>query len=176
MPKYVVNAGGDQYFPPDSSKFYFGDLKGPKFLRYVPNADHSLRGSDAQDSILAFYQSVLTKATMPRFSWEMAADGSIRVQAKDKPAEVHLWQATNPKARDFRLVAIGQAYKKARLDGNGDGIYVAKVAKPESGWTAFFVELTYDSGMKVPYKFTTQVGIVPDVLPHKIEESRKPGK
>jgi PhoPQ-activated pathogenicity-related protein len=55
MPKYVVNAGGDQYFAPDSSKFYFGDLTGPKFLRYVPNADHSLRGSDAQDSILAFY-------------------------------------------------------------------------------------------------------------------------
>ena len=47
MPKYVVNAGGDQYFPPDSSKFYFDDLVGPKYLRYVPNADHSLRGSDA---------------------------------------------------------------------------------------------------------------------------------
>ena len=106
----------------------------------------------------------------------MAADGSIRVQAKDKPAEVNLWQATNPKARDFRLVTIGQAYKKSRLDGNENGLYVAKVAKPETGWTAFFVELTYDSGVKVPFKFTTQVSIVPDVLPHKIEESRKPGK
>jgi len=38
------------------------------------------------------------------------------------------------------------------------------------------VELTYDSGVKAPFKFTTQVAIVPDVLPHKIEESRKPGK
>ena len=28
MPKFVVNASGDQYFPPDSSKFYFGDLPG----------------------------------------------------------------------------------------------------------------------------------------------------
>src|SRR5437764_15260124 len=85
MPKYVVNAGGDQYFPPDSSKFYYDDLPGPKFLRYVPNADHSLRGSDAQDSILAFYHSILTNAAMPKFSWKMAADGSIRVQTKDKP-------------------------------------------------------------------------------------------
>ncbi len=176
MPKFVVNAGGDQYFPPDSSKFYFDDLQGPKFLRYVPNADHSLRGSDASDSILAFYQSVLTKAAAPRFSWEMADDGSIRVQAKDKPAEVNLWQATNPKARDFRLVTIGQAYKKSRLDATENGTYDARVAKPESGWTAFFVELTYKSGVKVPFKFTTQVGIVPDVLPYKIEESRQPGK
>ena len=176
MPKFVVNAGGDQYFPPDSSKFYFGDLQGTKYLRYVPNADHSLRGSDAQDSILAFYQAVLTKAALPKFTWEMAADGSIRVRADDKPAEVNLWQATNPKARDFRLVTIGPAYKKTRLEGTGDGAYVAKVPKPETGWTAFFVELVFDSGAKAPFKFTTQVSIVPDVLPHKIDELRKPRK
>lgn len=176
MPKYVVNAGGDQYFPPDSSKFYFGDLVGPKYLRYVPNADHSLRGSDAQESILAFYHAVLNKAAMPKFSWEMAADGSIRVKAEDKPAEVNLWQATNPKARDFRLEAIGPAYKKSRLEPVEGGVYVARVPKPEAGWTAFFVELVFDSGGKVPFKFTSQVSIVPDVLPHKIEEAAKPGK
>jgi PhoPQ-activated pathogenicity-related protein len=176
MPKFIVNAGGDQYFPPDSSKFYFGDLQGPKYLRYVPNADHSLRGSDAADSILAFYQAFLAKEEMPKFSWELAADGSIRVKAEDKPTEVNLWQATNPKARDFRLVTIGTAYKKSRLEPVEDDRYVAKVAKPETGWTAVFVELVFDRGGKVPFKFTTQVSIVPDVLPHRIEESRKPAK
>ena len=50
------------------------------------------------------------------------------------------------------------------------------MAKPETGWTAFFVELVFDSGGKVPFKFTTQVSIVPDVLPHKIEEATKPAK
>jgi PhoPQ-activated pathogenicity-related protein len=173
MPKYVVNAAGDQYFPPDSSKFYFGDLVGPKYLRYVANADHSLRGSDASESILAFYHAVLNKTPMPKFSWEMAADGSIRVKTEDKPREVTLWQATNPKARDFRLEAIGAAYKKSRLDPADGGTYVARVPKPEAGWTALFVELTYDSGGAVPFKFTTQVSIVPDVLPHTIEEAEK---
>jgi PhoPQ-activated pathogenicity-related protein len=173
MPKFVVNASGDQYFPPDSSKFYFGELPGPKYLRYVPNANHSLRGSDAMDSILAFFNAILTKTAIPKFTWEMAKDGSIRVKTEDKPIEVNLWQATNPKARDFRLEAIGPAYKKSRLDPAETGLYVAKVAKPESGWTAFFVELTFDSGLKVPFKFSTQVSIVPDVLPHKIEEASK---
>jgi PhoPQ-activated pathogenicity-related protein len=176
MPKYVVNAGGDQYFPPDSSKFYFGDLVGPKYLRYVPNADHSLRGSDAAESILAFYHAILNKTAMPTFSWDMAADGSIRVKTDDKPREVNLWQATNPKARDFRLVTIGPAYKKSRLDPVEGGVYVAKVPKPESGWTAFFVELVYDGPDKAPFKFTTQVSIVPDVLPHKIEDAPKQSK
>jgi PhoPQ-activated pathogenicity-related protein len=173
MPKFIVNSSGDQYFPPDSSKFYFDDLPGVKYLRYVPNTNHSLKGSDARQSILAFYQAILKNAALPQFSWKVQSDGSMRVETKDKPLEVNLWQATNPKARDFRLEAIGAAYKKSSLDSSADGAYVAKVDTPPQGWTAFFVELVFDSGEKTPYKFTTQVHIVPDVLPHKFEEFRK---
>lgn len=173
MPKFIVNAGGDQYFPPDSSKFYFDDLPGTKYLRYVPNADHSLKDSDASDSILAFYHAILTKAPLPKFTWKMESDGAIRVQTETKPKEVNVWQATNPKARDFRLMTIGKAYKKTTLEPVTEGTYVARVPKPESGWTAFFVELVYDNGTPTPYKFTTQVGIAPDVLPHTIEEFKK---
>jgi PhoPQ-activated pathogenicity-related protein len=173
MPKYVVNSAGDQYFTPDSSKFYFDDLRGPKYLRYVPNTNHSLAGSDVADSILAFYRAVLKGSSLPKFSWKMQADGSIRVQTETRPREVNLWQATNPKARDFRLVSIGKAYKKSALKGEGKGVYVARVKKPAKGWTAFFVELVFDSGEKPPSKFTTQVSIVPDRLPHSFEEFRK---
>ena len=173
LPKFVVNASGDQYFPPDSSKFYFGDLKGVKYLRYVPNTNHSLGGSDAGESILAFYQAILKGSSLPKFSWKMEKDGSIHVQTEDKPSEVTLWQATNPKARDFRLESIGRAYKQSALKPAGKGLYVARVEKPPQGWTAFFVELVFDSGEKIPYKFSTQVSIVPDELPHRIEEDRK---
>jgi PhoPQ-activated pathogenicity-related protein len=173
MPKFVVNSSGDQYFPPDSAKFYFHDLQGVKYLRYVPNTNHSLSGSDAADSILAFYQAVLNGKALPQFAWQVQADGSIRVQTKDRPREVNLWQATNPKARDFRLAEIGPAYRKSRLEAEGDGVYVARVKAPPTGWTAFFAELIYDSGEKVPYTFTTQVHIVPDVLPHSFDEFRR---
>jgi PhoPQ-activated pathogenicity-related protein len=173
MPKFIVNSAGDQYFPPDSSKFYFNDLQGVKYLRYVPNTNHSLADSDAGESMLAFYHAILKGATLPQFSWKVQDDGSIRVQTKDKPREVNLWQATNPKARDFRLLSIGKAYEKSPLESAGEGVYVAKVKQPKEGWTAFFVELVFDSGEKVPYKFTTQVHIVPDTLPHSIEEFRK---
>jgi PhoPQ-activated pathogenicity-related protein len=37
LPKFLVNAAGDQFFLPDSSQFYFDDLRGEKQLRYVPN-------------------------------------------------------------------------------------------------------------------------------------------
>jgi PhoPQ-activated pathogenicity-related protein len=172
LPKFIVNASGDQYFPPDSSKFYFDDLIGPKYLRYVANANHSQAGSYAADSILAFYRAVLRGSSLPRFSWKLQGDGSIRVHAETKPQEVNLWQATNPKARDFRLESIGPAYKKSALASAGGGVYVAKVDKPLAGWTAFFVELVFESGDDVHYKFTTQVHVVPDVLPHSFDEFR----
>jgi PhoPQ-activated pathogenicity-related protein len=174
LPKYVVNAAGDQFFTPDSSKFYWDDLKGSKYLRYVPNGDHSLRGTDAGDSILAFYRAVVGAKPLPKFTWTMGTDGSIGVKSETKPKEVNLWQATNPKARDFRLMTIGKAYTSSRLEPDGNGVYVGRVPKPESGWTAFFVELVFDSGdEKAPHKFTTQVQVVPDVLPHSFEEFRK---
>jgi PhoPQ-activated pathogenicity-related protein len=170
LPKFIVNASGDQYFPPDSSRFYFDDLKGPKYLRYVPNADHSLKGTDASESILAFYQAVLAGSALPRFSWKAQADGSLRIRTNHRPSEVCLWQATNPKARDFRLESIGPVYKKTPLKPQEEGVYTANVERPGEGWTAYFVELTFPGPAKAPLKFTTPVQIVPDILPHRIEE------
>jgi PhoPQ-activated pathogenicity-related protein len=167
LPKYLVNATGDQFFLPDSSQFYFADLPGEKHLRYVPNADHSLKDSDALQSILAFYRAFLGGTPRPSFSWQLAPDGSIHVATKDKPQKVSLWQGTAAKSRDFRLETIGPVFKSSPLVDQGGGNYVAKVSPPAKGWTAFFVELTYDSGGPEPYKFTTSVYIVPDVLPHK---------
>jgi PhoPQ-activated pathogenicity-related protein len=165
MPKFVVNAAGDQYFPPDSSQFYFGDLPGEKYLRYVPNADHSLRDSDAQESIIAFYQSVLAGTPRPQYSWTFDSDGSIHVTSETRPKAVTLWQANNPKARDFRLLSIGKAYQAQSLSDQGTKTFVAKIDPPAAGWTAFFVELTYDIGQSFPLKLTTAVRILPDTLP-----------
>ena len=88
-----------------------------------------------------------------------------RVQSASKPTEVRLWQATNPKARDFRLDIIGKAYTSTVLQDQGGGVFVGKVDKPAQGWTAYFVEMTYPSPGKNPFKFTTGVRVAPEVLP-----------
>lgn len=166
MPKFLINSAGDQFFLPDSSQFYFDDLKGEKYLRYVPNTDHSLRNSDARQSLIAFYDAFLRNQPRPKFSWRFEKDGSIRVKTNDKPAEVKLWQATNPNARDFRLLTIGPAYQSTVLNEEGAAGYIAKITKPAKGWTAYFVELTFPSGGKYPFKFTTPVRVEPDALPY----------
>lgn len=166
MPKFIINATGDQFFLPDSWQFYYNDLPGVKYLRYVPNAEHSLRGSDAWMTLLACYNAILTGAELPQFNWEIEKDGTIRVETKSKPTEVKLWQATNPGARDFRLTSIGPRWTSSTLTAEGNGVYRAKVAPPKRGWTAYMVELTFPSGLLMaPYKFTTGVKVIPDVLP-----------
>jgi PhoPQ-activated pathogenicity-related protein len=165
MPKFIVNASGDQFFCPDSSQFYYDDLTGEKYLRYVPNADHSLKGSDALESIIAFYWTVLKETPRPKYSWTFEKDGSIRVSTPDKPKEVVLWQANNPNARDFRVEKIGRAYTRSVLREQGDGVYVGKIETPAKGWTASFVELTFDVGAPTPLKLTTAVRVLPERLP-----------
>jgi PhoPQ-activated pathogenicity-related protein len=165
MPKFVLNASGDQFFPPDLSRHYFDELQGEKYLRYVPNADHGLDGSDALESLVAFYSLVLAGKEGPNFSWERTAENAFRIKTVDKPQKVTLWKATNPEARDFRIESLGPQYESQVLVDQGEGTYVAEVAVPEDGWTAFFAELTYDVGAPTRLKVTTNVGIVPDVFP-----------
>src|ERR1035441_3853331 len=175
MPKFIINASGDQFFLPDSSQFYFKDLPGVKYLRYMPNADHSLKGSDAFETLSACYAAVLNHSPLPQFCWTLEQDGSIRVTTKDPPSSVNLWQATNPDARDFRLETLGAKWQSATLTDQGGGVYVGKVNAPPKGWTAFFVELTFASGSQSPpFKFTTHVRVVPDVLPYKFVPKGRP--
>jgi PhoPQ-activated pathogenicity-related protein len=165
IPKYIINAAGDQYFLPDSSRFYFDELKGEKYLRYVENTDHSLKNSDAREGLIAFYDAFLKNKPRPKFFWKFEDNGAIKVTTVTKPKEVKLWQATNPEKRDFRLMSIGPAYKSTVLTEQKDGVYIGKAEKPATGYTAYFIELTFPTGTKYAEKFTTAVRVNPDTLP-----------
>ncbi len=166
MPKFIINASGDQYFLSDSSQFYFDQLPGEKYLRYVPNADHAVtKNTDTAQSAEAFFASIVNGAPRPQFTWKLE-DSRIVVDTKTLPTAVKLWQATNPDARDFRLEKIGPAYHSTDLKPVAPGRYVAELSRPARGYTAYFVELTYPSESKYPFKFTTGVKVVPDVEPY----------
>ncbi|MEZ5365559.1 MAG: PhoPQ-activated pathogenicity-related family protein [Bryobacterales bacterium] len=173
MPKFIVSSAGDQFFLPDSSQFYFDDLPGEKYLRYVPNSDHSLRDTDALESLATFYQALIEDRPRPRFAWKADADGALRVTAETEPQAVKLWLAHNPEHRDFRLESVGPIWQAVDLAAGADGAYVVRVEKPKKGFTAYFVELTFPSGSKTPFKFTTPVHVTPDEYPFGPPEAGK---
>jgi PhoPQ-activated pathogenicity-related protein len=166
IPKLMLNAAGDQFFLPDSSQFYFEALPGEKYLRYVPNTDHSLDASTAFETLQAFYTAIVARAPRPRFSWTVARPGRITVQAATRPIAVRLWQATNPKARDFRLETLGPKWTMTLLSPTGPNVWTTQIEAPRKGWTAAFVELTFASGSRFPFTFTTEVVVTPDHLPY----------
>jgi PhoPQ-activated pathogenicity-related protein len=170
MPKYLINATGDQFFLPDSWRFYWDELQGPKHLRYVPNGEHSLRETDAYETLLAGYACIVHDMPMPQLEWDSPSPGVLHVQAKGMaPKEVKLWTADNPKERDFRVDTIGRSWKARELkaaDADGMAVQVS-VGPPQKGYRAFMVEMTFQQKpMPAPLKMTTGVFVIPDVLPH----------
>ncbi len=178
MPKFIINSAGDDFFVMDSIQFYIDGLVGETYLRHVPNTDHYLTGAfeDVYSSMAPFYDALLNENPRPEFSWTLVQDGSIRVETIDTPKAVNLWQASNPATRDFRLVTIGAAWVSSPLADEGGGVYTGWVPEPESGWTAFFVELVYQSPFQgadaFDYHFTTQMRVLPEMLPFEADYNR----
>lgn len=173
MPKMMINASGDQFFLPDNSQFYWAGIPQEKHIRYVPNTRHNLAGSDAQDTLIAFYDAVVSGRPRPTIEWSKEPDGTLVVKPSSPPREVRLWQATNPKARDFRMDTIGAAYTSTLVPVRADGTYAARPDGPAAGYTAYFVEVTFDSGGRYPLKVTTEIAVTPDVLPFRWEDAAK---
>jgi PhoPQ-activated pathogenicity-related protein len=46
-------------------------------------------------------------------------------------------------------------------------VYKTKLETPETGYTAYYIEMTYPSGLAKPFKFSSGVKIVPDVTEYE---------
>jgi PhoPQ-activated pathogenicity-related protein len=170
MPKMVINAADDQFFLPDSWRFYWDDLQGPKYLRYVPNAGHGLGGSDAASTISAFFHSIVSGTPLPEYAWRMGDDGVLSVESRTAPLRVLLWRATNPASRDFRLETVGnEAWTAEPVEGVA-GRYAAKLEAPPAGYSAYLMELEYAGPGEATLKLTTPVYILPDKVEHVYPE------
>jgi PhoPQ-activated pathogenicity-related protein len=179
LPKMIINGAGDQFFLPDSSQFYFDQLPGEKHIRYVPNADHSLKGSDALHTLAGFFKSVAIGRARPTINWSVDPHGAIRVTSDRQPKRVRLWQAHNSQARDFRLEmkdVYDNGYRATPLSAQKDGSYIGAATHKTKGWTAYFVEVEFESGDNIPVKLTTEVQITPDVLPYASKDPTQDNK
>ena len=144
---------------PNGSQLYFDDLPGEKFLRYVPNRNH--RGYF--ETAVQFHQAIAAEVDLPEFDWSIEDGGRrIEVTAKDTPIEVRMWEAHNPNARDFRhsISTPPPFWRNTLLTDLGDGLYVGELPYPESGASAFMIELAFENGSEAPFLFTTDISVM----------------
>lgn len=168
IPQFVVNASGDQFFLPDSAQFYWNHLLDQKYLRYVPNTNHSLGNSDGGESIAAFHFAVTRNLQLPELSWEYQNDHEIDVTFGTVPDTMTLWQATNEDFRDFRIETFGPGYQPTSRDISAlktGSVRRYRVETPAIGWKAWYLEMSYDIGFVRPLKLSTEIRVTPDTLP-----------
>lgn len=167
MPKFILNSAGDQFFVPDSWKFYYDDLPGPKRLRYYPNTDHSLSQlPDPFSELALLYSTFLSDGIsgIPSYAWGIPGKGAIWLQTSEPGATVRLWRAVNNEARDFRYETLGAAYSDTVIVDAGGGIYTGNVAAPLDGWTAYMLEVVFPSGMAFSSGVVVESETAPVVL------------
>lgn len=171
LPKYLVNASGDEFFPTDSARHYQSKLTGEWHFRYVPNAGHRLKGSNAIMEIVSFYKAVVSGTARPKITWEVVDGGSaLRVVCPRKPKRVVAWTSENAKARDFRFEQGCEAWTGSGVEAAGGGAgtegleFRVALRKPEAGYRASFVECVFDVG-GTEFVTTTRVYVTPDELP-----------
>lgn len=184
LPKFIVNATGDEFFLLDSSQFYWSDLKGVKYLRYVPNSDHSLEHTDVVQSIATFHWLIQNSQPLPNFEWEWKDSSTVELdEIKGEVIQISTWSAHNRSARDFRLLR-----KKDSIEPQGpiwqqEIVYdedlndelehtpiELKFSSDGEGWHAHMVEVVFDVGFQFPLKLTTNVSITPTSLPFAEKE------
>lgn len=182
MPKLIINGANDQFFLPDSSRFYWQKLQGPKWLRYMPNAGHGLIEEEAYRNLASFYYANISNQEIPAYDFTFGEDGSITATlrpGKDgrlpQPTAVKLWQAHNPEARDFR--GNKAAFTDTPVAPSAPGAYTANITAPEQGYTAYFLEITLPGPLPhLPYTFTSGVRVAPDTYPAQYTPPANPPK
>lgn len=174
QPKYIVNATNDAKWLPDAAEFYFGDLLGENHIAYVPGVGGDLGGALASpsvlDPLLAFFQDIATGAARPSVNYSYSAGNSqVTVTTSQNPASVVLWQAFDATTahRDFRSSfqsdGITPLWTSAPLSPVQNNTYVGTVSVPaaNTGWRAYFVEVTFIDGSV----YTSEIRVVPNTLP-----------
>ncbi|HIN25935.1 MAG TPA: PhoPQ-activated pathogenicity-like protein PqaA type [Candidatus Marinimicrobia bacterium] len=165
LPKFLINATGDEFFVTDSWQFYWNDLVGDKYIQYVPNANHGLNGTYNLGSLVAFYNAVITDSAIPKFDWSVNADSIYLEVFSDVDYKVTKWAAVNENARDFRVPVIGKVWKSVEIPQTADNRYAVHFSAPENGYKAGLLEIVFESGAEVPFTFTTGTVVTPDAYP-----------
>ncbi|KAL3877092.1 hypothetical protein ACJMK2_034847 [Sinanodonta woodiana] len=182
-PKYIITTGGDEFFIPDDSDYFFDQLNGAKYLRKIPNAEHSCAGHETSlfFGMRAFFLSVVLNEPLPKMDWIKLSTpngGKIRLTLDRQPMTIHAYHAStlDGKRRDFRLLRgtpgnprKPQVHPVIWLTQDvtflGNGTFEAEFENPKEGWLAFFIQVTFPGLMGSVLEFTTEAMIIPNTFP-----------
>lgn len=194
IPKYVIAGNGDEFFLPDSVRYFWDQLPEPKLLRMVPNADHHLVDQESLAGINTFLQRLVHGMAQPRFDFVLTysnttATITATANALDLPTKVFLYQATTTSTtqRDFRMMRCDDPVPRCENHvpwtatelpvATGQTTWSVSIHRPHQGWTGFMLEAVFPGRFDSSSQFestaaldkwirvTSNVNVVPDIFP-----------
>jgi len=117
-------------------------LIGPKYLRYVPNADHSL-GAPTRRRRCGLLRSRAQQHATAQHSWTVENDNACTSNRSTSRAPSSCGTPRIPTRATSASKAWAAVWKSEPIAAGENGTYIGKAEKPPEGWTAFMVELTY---------------------------------
>lgn len=148
IPKYIINASGDDFYVPDNTDFYYEKLPGEKALRVAPNSSHSGIKAFSEQSLIPFVNRLRQSMPMPQMNTSISIKDKVKtltVSLSETPDKVLLWTAANSDARDFRY-ACNVRYSEFPLAVTPANTLDIALTAPTTGWQATFVEATFSDG------------------------------
>jgi PhoPQ-activated pathogenicity-related protein len=157
LPKLIMLGANDPYWTVDAANLYWPALRGEKHLYYQANTGHDISPQGVA-TITQFYNAQMTGQSFPDIDWIKGESGKLDVMWEAEGGEALLWQAFS-KNRDFRE----SVWNRKPLEG-GKQVTI-NVLPPETGWTAFYVEVQFPGHFGMKYGTCTQMTVLPDIFP-----------
>ncbi|HEY8506925.1 MAG TPA: PhoPQ-activated protein PqaA family protein, partial [Steroidobacteraceae bacterium] len=159
LPKLIVLATNDRYWPLDALKLYWNGLTGPKNVLYVPNQGHGVADIDRLiGSLSALHRYSVRGEMLPSIGWtfDSGNDGVIQltVETDRRPHRVTAWTATS-KSRDFR-----ESRWSSRACRKLDATHYQCESRVKPGeHRALYSEVTFAERNEPPFTLSTAVCI-----------------
>ena len=156
LPKLIVNGTNDRYWTLDALDLYWDDLRGPKQVVYVPNADHGPAAHHelARHGVGALFRHAVAGRPLPAASWVHDDAGGdclrLTVASRPEPTAAQLWVA-HADGRDFR--AACWEHRPMHRDGAS---WRGEVSRPRRGHVALFAEMTFEVD-GLTYQLSSQI-------------------
>lgn len=159
LPKLIVLATNDRYWPLDALKLYWNGLTGPKNVLYVPNQGHGVADIDRLiGSLSALHRYSVRGEPLPSIGWTFNSGEDrviqLTVETDRRPRRVMAWTATS-KSRDFR-----ESRWSARACRKLDATHYQCESRVKPGeHRALYSEVTFTEPDEPPFTLSTAVCI-----------------
>lgn len=165
MPKFAVNAVGDEFQLLDDQATWAHMMPGEMKTIMIKDADHLLVTNFGLvlKAVVSYCESVVFGVSRPTYTWSIdATTGQITVTTSEAPVSVQLIQTSiNTTRRDFRDTILHEdpciihimggcirflLWSSSAATAVNATTFTTNVPVPAHGWTGFYLQVEFASG------------------------------